>query len=153
MTPDDLPNDPSDIIDDEIWEEIYVEQHFDFHWPPLRDDEGNTISETVIKVDAAFHSGVTYNLIGVRGAYSYIELFEPEIKFVSINRYGKGNYNYLYQFNPNPFSFKLVSYYCTYDEGTIKNNIIRVWQNYDIGRDWIKAQVAREKAHDAEYQN
>lgn len=142
-----------DAEDAGVWEEVYVEQSFNFVWPPLIDQEGHPISEIVVKVTATSYSGVTYNLEGVKGKYSYEQLFKPEIKFTNINRFGVGGYNYLYQFNPNPLLFKLVAYRCTYDNDAVQNNVIRVWQDHDIGRDWIKAQVAREKAHDAEYQN
>ncbi len=138
------------ISDEDVWEEVYAEQSFDFVWPPLIDAESNQVIATVTAVSAKKHQGVTFDLLGVRGAFNYIELFKPTILYASIERYeGRGSHDYLYSFTPDPNPFILVPYECTYSNFTQQTHIIRVWQDYNIVRDWIVAQVAAEVAYDA----
>lgn len=146
--------------DEGIWEEVYVEQDFDFQWPKILqiDQEGHPILGpggellywTVIRVEAESWRDVSFDLLGVRGAYRYLIMFPPTNDYVYVERFpSQGAQDYLYSFKPDPLSFKIIPYKCTYNNLRVAIYKIRVWQNYTIGRDWIIDRIASEQARDA----
>jgi hypothetical protein len=143
------------ISDAAVWQEVYVEQLFDFSWPPINEPADpptdpptfNTYEVVAVKADS--WPEVVYDLIGVRGAYRFCAMFPPVIHFVSIERYPNHTFDYLYEYLANSTRYKLVPYACTYSNGVTITYVIRVWQDYTIGRDWIVKRIAYEQARDA----
>ena len=146
----DFTEDANDLLDAEIWEEVYCEQYFDFIWPSLTDNEGVIISSQVISVIADEWPDVEYDLIGVRGAYRWCALFKPEIYFATHQRFSPQAFTYLYYYAPDPNPYKIVPYQCQYINGAWQTNKIRVWQDYTIGKNWIVTRIAAENARDTE---
>lgn len=114
-------------------------------WPPLPPPPPDPvlIIHHVIAVSADEWPDVEYDLIGVRGAYRMCPLFAPVIHFVT------HDVDYLYEYLADLTQYKLVPYTCTYTNGQIVTYIIRVWNNYSIGRDWIIARITYEQARAA----
>jgi hypothetical protein len=143
------------INDEDVWQEVYVEQSFDFSWPTIEEpvdpptDPPTFIISTVIAVSAASWPDVTFDLIGVRGAYRFCALFPPVINFVTHEQYAGNRWDYLYEYLANQERYKLIPYACTYSNGKVVTYVIRVWNDYTIGRDWIIRRIAYEQARDA----
>ena len=106
------------------------------------------IYHDVIAVFADDWPDVAYNLAGVSGAYRWCALFDQiDIRFATHDR-GGGSCDYLYHYAPDPRPYRLIPYDCLYRNGERRTWIIRVWQDYNIGRDWIIQRVAAEVARD-----
>ncbi len=146
----------------DVWEDVYAEQDFAFEWPPATaNEDGTTTTEdgandtpdpqdiVVVNVEAVSYPEVVFDREGVRGAYKWCALFKPDVRFAHHERYPNAIYGYLYYYAPDPEQFKLVPYTVTYLSGAVRVWIIRVWQDYNIGGDWIVQRIAAEEARDA----
>ncbi len=138
---------------EDVWLDVEVEEVFSEVWPPPTLPDGTPgLPTPVIAVDADEWPRVDFDLIGVRGAYSWCALFPPKIDFVSHSRYvATPQADYLYNYEADPNSYKLVEYDVTYLTGEKETHCVRVWQNLNHGRDWIIRRVAYEQARDAQW--
>lgn len=133
---------PDGISDEEVWEEVYVDAGFNFSWPLLIEETDPPIDPaTVIAVSADVYPDVTYDLTGVRGVYRLLSIFPPIINFISVDQ----SYEYLYEYLASLTQYKLAPYTCTYSNDKQITYIMRVWNNYSIGRDWIASRIAYEQ--------
>lgn len=154
------PIDWPDIELDDVWIDVLIEEGFDVSWPPPPDPiEKNVSNEEeeeeeedppeLVRVEGPEVDDVKFDLEGVRGKYKQRALFEPTVSFSYHPRYTPQKQSYLYNYLADLNPFLSATYTLIYDDEQEKSCIIRIWQDYNLGKTWIGARLAYEKARDA----
>lgn len=150
------PDDWPDIELENAWIDVLVEKEFDVGWPlppppipPFNDDGSSKEDLKLVKVQGPKLADVVFDIDGVRGKYLWYVIFEPRVSLIDHDSHASSPQIYLYEYVANPIPFMLASYTLTYDDTQKKSYVVRIWQDFSQGKNWIAMRITYEQTRDA----